>query len=386
MTAAGRNPNGPRVLMVSKPVVPPWSDSGKNLVRDIVAHTPGFRFHVLVTRGAPAPAPDAVAEAIYGDAGRYAPSLWENLRVLGRLARPDRVPLYHFFFAPNPRTSTAARWILRWKRRRSVHTILSRPRDFAAVAGLMFADRVVALSEHTRAALEQAGVRGVVHIPPAVPRTAPLDTAALRAVRERYGLGAAPIVLYAGDYEFSEAARAVAAAAIRLVAERRERGRPPVRVVLACRLKQEASRAVEAAVRAEIVAAGVAEHVTFLNEVEDLRPLAAAAAVQVQPAGSLYAKMDLPLVLIESLREGVPIVVADTAPLNELLRDDVGRAVPPEDGAALAAAVGRLLDDDALRQRLGDTARRVFAERYAPEAMGAAYAALYHEILESTPP
>lgn len=112
----GRGSAPPAVLMVSKPIVPPWSDSGKNLVRDIVAHTPGYRFHVLVTRGAPAPFPDAVAEPIYGDAGAYAPSLAENLRVLRRLARPDRVPLYHFFFAPNPRTSTAARWILRLKR------------------------------------------------------------------------------------------------------------------------------------------------------------------------------------------------------------------------------------------------------------------------------
>jgi glycosyltransferase involved in cell wall biosynthesis len=376
--------------MVSKPLVPPWSDSGKNLVRDIVTHAEGFRFHVLVTRGplppgaAPLAAADVVLEPVYRDAGRYAPSLWENVRVLGRLARPDRVPLYHFFFAPNPRTSKAARLVLRWKRRRTVHTILSRPRDFAAVAPLMFADRVVVLSEHTRAAMEAAGVPGVVHIPPAVPRAAALSEDALRAARARYALGDEPFVLYAGDYEFSAAAQAVAEAAIRLVRSARERRRP-LRVVFACRLKQAASRPVEARIRAEIEAAGVAEHVTFLNELDDLRPLVAAAAVQVQPAGSLYAKMDLPLVLIESLREGVPIVVADTAPLNELLRDDVGRAVPPEDGAALAAAVEALLADDGLRRRLGAAGRAVAATRHAPEAMGAAYAALYRELLESNP-
>lgn len=367
----------PRVLIISKPVVPPWTDSGKNLVRDIVTHTPDVQFHVFVTKGAAPPAPGVVTEAIYGDAGSYAPSLLENVKVLGRLARPDRIPLYHFFFAPNPKTSTAARWILRMKRRRSVHTIMSRPRDVDRIARLMFADRVVALSDHTRTALERAGVQGVVTIPPAVPEEPPLSEEARRAVRERYGLGDDPIVLYAGDYEFSGAAGAVAEAAVRLVARHR------VRVVFACRLKTAAARGLEAEIRERVRQSGVADHVTFLNEIDDMRALIATAAVQVQPAGSLYAKMDLPLVLIESLREGVPIVIAQDPPLGELLRDDVGLGVPAEDGPALAAAVGTLLGDEGRRRAVGDAGRRVAALRYSPVAMGQAYGRLYQELLGS---
>lgn len=362
------------VLMVSKPVVAPWNDSGKNIVRDIVTATPDVDFHVMTTRGAAPPAPGVTVEAIYGDPGSYRPSLRQNLRVLRRLLRPDRIPIYHFFFAPNPRTSKMARMVLRLKRRRSVHTVCSVPKTFEGVAELMFAERVVALSEATRAALERHGVSGLVHIPPAVPPAEPLDGVALAAAREALGLGDDPVVLYAGDLEFSKAADAVVEAALRLVRAR------PVRFVLACRFKQEASREVRARLEAEVAAAGAAERVHFLDEVDDMRPLLALAHVHVQPAGNLYAKMDLPLVLLESLREGVPLVVADRAPLNELLADDVGLAVPPEDGSALAAAIERLLDDPAQRQTLAENARRAAAERYGLARLGRDYAALYDEL------
>ena len=78
--------------------------------------------------------------------------------------------------------------------------------------------------------------------------------------------------------------------------------------------------------------------------------------------------------------------VADEPPLNELLRgdrpgDDLGVGVPPEDGPALAAAVGALLEDDARRRALGEAGRRAVAARYTPDAMGAAYARLYRELL-----
>ena len=368
----------PAVLMVSKPVVPPWNDSGKNLVRDVAAHTPGYRFHVMTTRGAEPPAEGLRTEPIYGAPGSYRPSLRQNLRVLGRLLRPDGLPLYHFFFAPNPRTSTMARWVLRLKRRRSVHTICSRPASFETVGNLMFADRIVALSAHTRARLVQAGVENVVHIPPAVPDAPPVAEAAKSALRERHGWGDAPVVLYAGDFEFSDAAQAVAEAAIRLLATR------DARVVFACRAKQEASAAIEARLRDELGAAGVGDRTCFLGELDDVRTLLATADVHVQPAGSLYAKMDLPLVLLESLREGVPVVVGDNAPLDEVIAHGGGCTVAPEDGEALAATLTGLLDDHEALRRLGEEARAAYTAHYDVSRQGAAYAALYDELLSAT--
>ncbi len=376
---AATSPAAPGVLMVSKPVAPPWNDSGKKLAHDLAAHCPEINFRLLTTRGTTFPRDNMVAEAIYGAPGHYQPSLLQNARVLLRLLRPDRVPIYHFFFAPNPRSSMIARLALRLKRRRTVHTLCSRPLSFDEVADLMFAERVVALSAHTRAALQAAGVSGVVHIPPGIPEAPPTSEATRQARREQLGLGNRPVVLYAGDYEFSGAARAVAEAAARVL------NKHDARFIFACRNKQETSRNIKRHIQTELRAAGVAERVLFLDECDDMPSLLGLADLHVQPAGCLYAKMDLPLVLLESLREGVPLVLANVPPLSELLEDDIGRGIPPEDGEALAATIESLLAAPEERHRMSANCRAVAGRRYGARRMARDYAALYEDLLREQP-
>jgi glycosyltransferase involved in cell wall biosynthesis len=76
---------------------------------------------------------------------------------------------------------------------------------------------------------------------------------------------------------------------------------------------------------------------------------------------------------------GVFIVVASGGPLEAL---DFAPAVPPGDGNALADEVIALLMEPAARAQLGAAGERVYRERYTPEAVAAAYDALYDELLE----
>src|SRR5262249_55151864 len=72
----------------------------------------------------------------------------------------------------------------------------------------------------------------------------------------------------------------------------------------------------------------------------------------------------IPNVLVEAMRMGVPVVSTAISGIPELVRDsDTGLLVPPRDAAALAQAIGRLLDDASLRRRLiANAAARVSTE------------------------
>ncbi|WP_405014221.1 glycosyltransferase [Kitasatospora sp. NBC_01539] len=66
----------------------------------------------------------------------------------------------------------------------------------------------------------------------------------------------------------------------------------------------------------------------------------------------------LPVALMEAMTSGLPSVVTRVGGMPEVLADDEqGLLVPPGDPAALAAALGRLAADPALRERLGTAAR-----------------------------
>lgn len=73
-----------------------------------------------------------------------------------------------------------------------------------------------------------------------------------------------------------------------------------------------------------------------------------------------------PLVLLDALAMGKAVVASDVNGTRDYVRDgETAVVVPPGDAAALADALRRLWDDDALRRRLGSAARADVLERCA---------------------
>jgi glycosyltransferase involved in cell wall biosynthesis len=101
--------------------------------------------------------------------------------------------------------------------------------------------------------------------------------------------------------------------------------------------------------------------VTGLSDV-DLAALFRAAEVAVVP--SRFEGFSLPAV--EAMACGTPLVATTAGALPEVVGPDGHAAlhVPPADPEALAAAIGRLLDDPDLRRRLGAAGRERVLARY----------------------
>jgi len=101
---------------------------------------------------------------------------------------------------------------------------------------------------------------------------------------------------------------------------------------------------------------GVGDRVTFLGarpRDEALRYLAGARAAVLSSAWE-----NLPHAAVEALAVGTPVVSTAVGGVPEVVRDDEnGLLVPPNDPAALAGALRRLLTDDALRLRLAAAAQ-----------------------------
>ena len=85
-----------------------------------------------------------------------------------------------------------------------------------------------------------------------------------------------------------------------------------------------------------------------------------------------------PLTLIEAMWSGLPVVTTATAGMKDVVHDQrSGLLVPPADAVALAAAIGRLISDAALRQRMGTDARLVAQRDYTWDNAAATFASAY---------
>jgi glycosyltransferase involved in cell wall biosynthesis len=74
---------------------------------------------------------------------------------------------------------------------------------------------------------------------------------------------------------------------------------------------------------------------------------------------------NLPMTILEAFAWGIPVVATPVGVVPDVVVQNVnGLLVPAGDVRALADALAELIDDPALRQRLGAAARRDHAARY----------------------
>ncbi|MFN7926769.1 MAG: glycosyltransferase family 4 protein [Blastocatellia bacterium] len=119
----------------------------------------------------------------------------------------------------------------------------------------------------------------------------------------------------------------------------------------------------EAELRALAASLGIAAQCDFVGAVSHAEVL---QRMRTATATVLPSRSDNnPLVVIESLALGVPVVASGVGGIVESLTDGVeGFLVPPDDPATLAARLALLLTDADLRQRMSERARARFLTQF----------------------
>ena len=127
---------------------------------------------------------------------------------------------------------------------------------------------------------------------------------------------------------------------------------------------------------------GLGQDLRFLGERSDTGALMQAADFLVLP--SLHEGM--PNVLLEAMAAGCPIIASDVGGSPELVEDEVGGLLfPNDDDRALARCLRRLSGDPGLRRRLAAHARGLALSRFTIERMVAATEAVYLRCLAAAP-
>ena len=356
-------------LIISKPLRPPFRDGSTVLIRDLVRGLPDDR--PVVHLGDPAHPLRSDSRVIDLPAMGYSPGLLAKVRVLAAMLHPRRRHLsVHLCFTPNPITSRAVA-LLRWlqPRRLLVQSLMSAHGAEGWVDLLRPLDAIVVLSRHTERRLVAAGVapERLRQIYPAVAAATPDDPAHVAARRR---------LLYAGDLDAEVAAR--------LIAVGRGLDEPALAgwsLTVACRPKSDGDAAARDALRIALAPQLAAGRVALQGEVADMRALLRSASLQLYTADHVRRKVDLPLVLLEGLARGVPVLVVDADPVRELLA--VGRrhgltagAVAPAEPEAFARSVAELCHPAALAAASA-AAAALAAREFSLDHMVRCYGALY---------
>jgi glycosyltransferase involved in cell wall biosynthesis len=130
-----------------------------------------------------------------------------------------------------------------------------------------------------------------------------------------------------------------------------------------------------------IAGMGLEDAVRREGGVDGLRLVELLCSAQASIVPSLHEGFSLPAV--EAMSCGLPLIATTAGALPEVVGRDVGLLVPPADAGALAHAMGTLLDDEALRTRLGHEARGRVLARFTWESCARNTEAVYREAIAS---
>lgn len=237
------------------------------------------------------------------------------------------------------------------------------------------ADAFVAISSVVAAELREEGVppERIHPIPNGVDvaRFAPAASGSAEAralLRRKLGLpDPARIVIYTGRLVRYKGLFELVAAWREVASER-----PDVHLVLVGSGGLDVD-ACEEELRERVRALGLESRVHFVGAVEDVADLLRAADVFAFPS----KHEAFGLAPVEAMAAGLPLVCTRAGGLADVVRDgENGVAIAAGDAAALAQALGRLLDDAPLRRRLGSAARRDAVERFSLDAVLERYVAV----------
>lgn len=177
-----------------------------------------------------------------------------------------------------------------------------------------------------------------------------------------------PVLLFVGGLHYRKGADVLIRAVV---------GLPPP----ACRLLVCGEGELADDLRASAAELGLGDCVRFLGYRRDVPALMAAADLFVLPS----RWEGCPMVILEAMAAGLPIVATAVGGVPELIRDgQEGLLVPPENPVALAEALQGLLGDSQLAARLGNQARARARQVFSADGAAQKMAAFYEELLEGS--
>jgi len=143
------------------------------------------------------------------------------------------------------------------------------------------------------------------------------------------------------------------------------------------------SRDFQQEISRRIAETGMTEAFFFAGFQENIAPFMAACDLWAVPS-----RLDAaPMVAIEAMALGKPVVGSRVGGIPELVEDGVtGIIVPPEDPGALAEAVCELLANPDLRNSFGEAGRRRVADRFSFDHFRGRMAEIYEHLISGSKP
>ena len=139
-----------------------------------------------------------------------------------------------------------------------------------------------------------------------------------------------------------------------------------------------------ASLAAEIQEKGLLDRVYYLGPMYGADKWTALSQADVFVFPSRYPAECFPLVLLEAMAAGLPIVTTDEGAIPDIVRDgENGFICPVHDPDSIAVALRKLLSDSELRKMMGECGSRHYREEFTAEAFESRFIGILEKVFDA---
>lgn len=366
-----------QVLLVTRPLVPPWDEASKNFAYFLGRTITGQSLTLMTTKTSLLELPATVHQKVIFSGGHF--DFMAKIALLRYLrASRNLFDITHYLFTPTQYNSALLRWFAKPTKGKTLQTIATLRDDLyspKALRAMLFADHLVTYTATAKQKLERLGFTNVTHIYPGIDllryAPKPKDTILLK----QFGFTADHyIVIYPGEYMRLGATDMLTEAFIDFFTKHPE---TDIRFLFACRVKNEADAQKKKAVYQRFADARLLAYVAFSDTVVDMSALYNSADLIVFPVENLRGKFDVPLIIIEAYACGKPVILSDLEQFREFANDTICVTIPKNSGTQLIQKMVYLRDNIQEGVRLGVNARRFAESSFDLKDTAKQYEAIY---------
>lgn len=364
-----------KILLVTRPIAPPWDEASKNFAYNLAINMPDFEFGLL-TNGILENTPENIVQHSIYTSNKN--NFVQKLRLIINLRKIARnYDLIHCLFTPTKLNSFLLSNLL--SNKKIIQTIATLREDLfsgAEIKNLMFGNSLVTYSDYTKDKLKKLGLSNSRRIYPGIDLDYFSPTPKDAELLKKYELKADDfVVAFPGEYTRLGAIDDISDMIFRYPNIFKEN---KVKFILACRLKNSADILKKEEIMERIKSCGAADMVIFINTFFEMPKLYNLTDAIIFPAREMHGKFDVPLAVIEPMACEKPVIVSDLPIFSEFAKPEHSVIIEKGNVERLKNAILDLRQNPEKCLTIGKNARQFVVENFDIKKSAQNYQEIYN--------
>lgn len=372
------NSQNKRILLVTRPICPPWDEASKNFAFYLAKNIQNFKIGLLTKEILPDLPENVIQNPIYTSVNF---NFWQKMILIKNLRKlQNDFDVFHYLFTPAKLNTFLIKRFINFKKIKSIQTIATLREDLYSdeeIKSLMFGDLIITYSDYAKNKLNKLGFQNVQRIYPGIDLEEYQKTEKDEELMEKNNIAKTDFVInFTGEYTRLGAIDLVVNSFIAL-----SKSIPNAKLALAVRIKNKDDAEKKEEIIKKLEEKKLLEKVSFFDDgsykMSDVYNL---CDISIFPVQDMKGKFDVPLAVVEAMACEKPMIISDLPVLQEFANPENSVRIKVGDEKALVEAIIELYNNPEKRRKTGQAARAYVENNFDIKNIAQEYEKVYEQI------